>query len=183
MKVAVYHSSVPNLKNQEKVDLLNFYAQGVRTVGDTVIDGSQSQLIIDSAVREWYSGNVGTGTINVVANSTTITGTGTQFTTELTIGGNIFLSDGRYVGVVSTISNNTVATVSLLPYINSINSEFEYEENVTLTTTSGNSYTFYGNTSYLRSNLWYASGVGTATNGGGLFTSNTIQVQFLKEGI
>jgi hypothetical protein len=155
----------------------------IHYIGDTVIDGSQSQLIIDSAVREWYSGNVGTGTINVVANSTTITGTGTQFTTELTIGGNIFLSDGRYVGVVSTISNNTVATVSVLPYINSINSEFEYEENVTLTTTSGNSYTFYGNTSYLRSNLWYASGVGTATNGGGLFTSNTIQVQFLKEGI
>jgi hypothetical protein len=38
MNVAIYHSSVPNLKNQEKVDLLNFYGQGVRAVGDTVVD-------------------------------------------------------------------------------------------------------------------------------------------------
>lgn len=38
MKVAVYHSSVPNLKNQEKIDLLNFYGHGVRMLGDTVVD-------------------------------------------------------------------------------------------------------------------------------------------------
>ena len=49
--------------------------------------------------------------------------------------------------------------------------------------TSGSSYTFYSNTGYLRSNLWYARGVGTATNGGGIFTSNTIQAQFIREGI
>jgi hypothetical protein len=162
---------------------------GARThsAGDTVIDGSQSQLIIDSSVREWYAGNVGTGTINVAANSTTINGTGTLFTTELTEGGNIFLSDGRYVGIISSITTDTEAIVSETPVINAIDSTFEYSADVVLTTTStnlsSNTYTFYSNTGYLRSNLWYASGSGTATNGGGLFTSNTIQAQFLKEGI
>jgi hypothetical protein len=38
MKLAVYHNSVPNAKNQEKIDLLNFYGQGVRAAGDEVID-------------------------------------------------------------------------------------------------------------------------------------------------
>jgi hypothetical protein len=36
--VAVYHSSVPNLKNQEKIDLLKFFSQGVKIVGDRVLD-------------------------------------------------------------------------------------------------------------------------------------------------
>jgi hypothetical protein len=36
--VAVYHRSVPNSKNQEKVDLLNHFSQGVKCAGDTVID-------------------------------------------------------------------------------------------------------------------------------------------------
>jgi hypothetical protein len=70
-----------------------------------------------------------------------------------------------------------------MPEINALNSTFEYSADVTSTTTSGDSYTFYSNTAYLRSNLWYASGDGTATNGGGLFMSNTIQVAFIKEGI
>jgi hypothetical protein len=158
---------------------------GARThsAGDTVIDGSQSQLIIDSSVREWYAGNVGTGTINVAANSTTINGTGTLFTTELTEGGNIFLSDGRYVGMISSINTDTEAIVSETPTLNAINSTYEYSATVVANTTANVPYTFYSNTGYLRSNLWYARGSGTATNGGGLFTSNTIQVQFLKEGI
>lgn len=36
--IAVYHKTVPNKKNQEKMDILRFFAQGARTVGDTVID-------------------------------------------------------------------------------------------------------------------------------------------------
>lgn len=36
--VAVYHSSVPNLKNQEKIDLLLNYSAGVKACGDTVLD-------------------------------------------------------------------------------------------------------------------------------------------------
>ena len=36
--VAVYHSTVPNSRNQEKIDILNNFAQGVKAVGDTVLD-------------------------------------------------------------------------------------------------------------------------------------------------
>jgi len=36
--VAIYHASVPNAKNQEKIDLLRFYSQGVKAYGDIAID-------------------------------------------------------------------------------------------------------------------------------------------------
>ena len=36
--IAVYHKSVPNKKNQEKVDILRFFAQGARANNDSVID-------------------------------------------------------------------------------------------------------------------------------------------------
>lgn len=36
--IVVYHKSVPNAKNQEKIDVLNFFSQGARAVGDTVTD-------------------------------------------------------------------------------------------------------------------------------------------------
>ena len=38
MRVAIYHATVPNAKNQEKVDLLRFFSEGVRAAGDTAID-------------------------------------------------------------------------------------------------------------------------------------------------
>jgi hypothetical protein len=38
MKVAVYHKSIPNAKNQEKVDLLKYFSQGVVAAGDQAID-------------------------------------------------------------------------------------------------------------------------------------------------
>jgi hypothetical protein len=38
MKVAVYHRSIPNAKNQEKVDLLKYFSQGVVAAGDQAID-------------------------------------------------------------------------------------------------------------------------------------------------
>lgn len=38
MKVAVYHKSVPNAKNLEKIELLKFFSQGVRAIGDQVVD-------------------------------------------------------------------------------------------------------------------------------------------------
>jgi hypothetical protein len=41
--VTVYHKTVPNAKNQEKIDLLRYFAQGVRAVGDSVIDSSDYQ--------------------------------------------------------------------------------------------------------------------------------------------
>jgi hypothetical protein len=36
--VAVYHRSVPNAKNSEKVDVLKFFSEGATTAGDRVID-------------------------------------------------------------------------------------------------------------------------------------------------
>lgn len=39
--LAVYHKSVPNKKNQEKVDILRFFAQGARAMSDTVVDIDQ----------------------------------------------------------------------------------------------------------------------------------------------
>ena len=36
--VAVYHNSVPNNKNAEKVDVLRYFSQGARATGDSVID-------------------------------------------------------------------------------------------------------------------------------------------------
>ena len=42
--LAVYHRSVPNKKNQEKVDILRFFAQGARVMNDTVIDVDQYDM-------------------------------------------------------------------------------------------------------------------------------------------
>ena len=36
--VAVYHKTIPNSKNQEKIDLLAYYSQGVTAAGDRVFD-------------------------------------------------------------------------------------------------------------------------------------------------
>jgi hypothetical protein len=38
MRVAVYHRSVPNAKNQEKIDVLQYFAQGVQHAGDQLIN-------------------------------------------------------------------------------------------------------------------------------------------------
>jgi hypothetical protein len=38
MQVAVYHCTVPNAKNQEKIDLLRYFGQGVTAVGDQAVD-------------------------------------------------------------------------------------------------------------------------------------------------
>jgi hypothetical protein len=38
MTVTVYHNTVPNSKNQEKIDLLKYFSLGVKAAGDTVVD-------------------------------------------------------------------------------------------------------------------------------------------------
>lgn len=50
-----------------------------------------------------------TGTVSYTTNTTTLTGTGTQFTTELTIGDNIIITAGnnRYVAIVQTVDSAT----------------------------------------------------------------------------
>lgn len=38
MKVAIYHKTVPNAKNPEKIELLKYFSQGVKAAGDIAID-------------------------------------------------------------------------------------------------------------------------------------------------
>lgn len=49
MRVAIYHDTVPNSKNQEKVDLLRFFGQGVTVAGDQCID-VRGRNLVDSEV-------------------------------------------------------------------------------------------------------------------------------------
>lgn len=37
IRVAVYHRSVPNAKNQEKIDVLNYFSEGVTKAGDQLV--------------------------------------------------------------------------------------------------------------------------------------------------
>lgn len=57
--LAVYHKSVPNRKNQEKIDILRFFAQGARTVGDDVIDVNDYKIqVADVAIIQgWVAPN------------------------------------------------------------------------------------------------------------------------------
>jgi hypothetical protein len=152
-------------------------------IGNIVYDGSQNQVVIQSDNYIWYPGINGNGTINVSAFSNTIVGTGTYFESELEIGANIFLNDGRYIGRVSRINSNIRASVinTVGFYANAVS--YQVSSNVTVITTSGNTANLNADVGYIRSNLWYTPNVSTATNGGGLFNSNTIQVEFLKQGL
>jgi hypothetical protein len=42
--LAIYHRSVPNSKNQEKVDILRFFSQGAKVLGETVYDVNDYNL-------------------------------------------------------------------------------------------------------------------------------------------
>jgi hypothetical protein len=151
--------------------------------GNVVYDGSQNQIVIQSDNSIWYPGINGNGTINVSAFSNTVIGTGTYFVSDLEIGSNIFLQDGRYIGKVSRVTSNTVASV-ISPigfYANTVS--YQISANVLVLTTSGDYANLYADTGYIRSNLWYTPNLSTATNGGGLFNSNTIQAEFLKQGL
>jgi hypothetical protein len=60
VKVAIYHRSVPNAKNQEKVDLLNHFATGVTRSGDTVIDVNDLnyQSTDVGVIQGWVSNDI-----------------------------------------------------------------------------------------------------------------------------
>jgi hypothetical protein len=57
MKVAIYHSSVPNAKNLEKVNLLKNFSAGVKAAGDTAIDINDHNLVTaDAAMIQGWLG-------------------------------------------------------------------------------------------------------------------------------
>lgn len=56
--VAIYHKTVPNAKNQEKIDLLKNFALGVRTAGDVCYDNNtyQYQTTDVGVIQGWLGG-------------------------------------------------------------------------------------------------------------------------------
>lgn len=52
-----------------------------------------------------------TGTVTCATNSPTVTGVGTSFTTQLTVGSWLGNTSGNTVGIVSSIANNTSLTL------------------------------------------------------------------------
>jgi hypothetical protein len=86
--ITTYHKSVPNAKNQEKIDLLKYFSQGVSAAGDRSID-NQSYNYIPSDV------GVIQGWINL----------GTKSGTHLTLRNNVVngqLSSNNHVVVVDS---------------------------------------------------------------------------------
>jgi hypothetical protein len=125
-----------------------------------------------------YTGNITASTSNNI-----ITGNGTIFLTELTVGNDLYDNGGNIVGTVSNVISNTSAYISSNSLVNMTNQRF---------TTY---YTFESNVAYTQTDIWYtlgnsaqaiANGVlgtTTASNGRGLFNANTLQVSFLKQGL
>jgi hypothetical protein len=61
--VTIYHNTVPNAKNQEKIDLLKNFSLGVRAAGDTAIDNTSFsyQLTDVGVIQGWLGqGNITT---------------------------------------------------------------------------------------------------------------------------
>lgn len=59
-----------------------------------------------------------TGTIVCSTSTTTVTGTGTLFTTELAANDNLYTEDGRFIGTVLSITNNTTLILFFNPTFN-----------------------------------------------------------------
>lgn len=96
----------------------------------------------------------GTGTITASTSSTTVTGVGTAFTTQLEVGSNLYNSADVLIGKVASIASNTsltlssnsgvaVAAGSAFQYINPINGipAIELYTPLTISNVDANSYT------------------------------------------
>jgi hypothetical protein len=96
----------------------------------------------------------GTGTITSSTSSTTVTGVGTAFTTQLAVGSNLYNSSDVLIGKVASIASNTsltlssnsgvaVAAGSAFQYINPINGipAIELYTPLTISNVDANSYT------------------------------------------
>lgn len=61
MKVVIYHASIPNKKNQEKIDILLNFSKGIKLVGDEVIDSTDySHIPADvGIIQGWLGHNAG----------------------------------------------------------------------------------------------------------------------------
>lgn len=56
LNIIVYHRTVPNAKNQEKVDLLRYFSQGAKACGDSVVDCNEHYYTLcDVAVMQGWT--------------------------------------------------------------------------------------------------------------------------------
>lgn len=73
---------------------------------------SGSRVVVSDLTTEKLTGYTGTGTITTSTSTTALTGSGTSFTTQLSVGSIIYNAAGTYVGKVASITNNTTAVLS-----------------------------------------------------------------------
>jgi hypothetical protein len=65
--IAIYHRTVPNAKNQEKIDLLRFFAEGARAASDTVTDVEDYHLHSTNVavIQGWIAGQTQSPHLNL----------------------------------------------------------------------------------------------------------------------
>jgi len=61
-RLVIYHKTVPNAKNQEKIDLLNYFSAGAKAAGDAVVDSRD--YLYNPADVGVIQGWLGTGNIS-----------------------------------------------------------------------------------------------------------------------
>ena len=61
MRIAIYHSTIPNKKNLEKIDILRYFSDGVKITGDVVIDSNDYNYIPSdvAVIQGWLGYNAG----------------------------------------------------------------------------------------------------------------------------
>ena len=96
--------------------------------GQTKVRVYQDNHSIPSGSRVTLSGTTfaGTGTITTSSANTTVTGSGTSFSTQLTAGSSLFNTDGTLVGKIASIASNTSATLAANAAITLSGAPFRY---------------------------------------------------------
>jgi len=95
----------PTFSAQVYSNLVNQQAASLPSVADATVEKLAQLILTDGEVSR-------TGSINANTASATVTGTGTLFTTELSVGTLIKNSAGAIIGTVASIASNTSLTLS-----------------------------------------------------------------------
>jgi hypothetical protein len=85
-----------------------------------------SRVVISDLNIERLTGFNGTGTISTATNTTTVTGSGTSFTTQLQVGSILYNSAGTFIGRVAVIGSNTSLTLTSNAAVAVTNGAFKY---------------------------------------------------------
>ena len=163
--LAEYGSPNPTVVFEDQIKLLdpaNGFISEEKTENDNTITISQlweSEELYNSSRDRFVQG---TGTITKVDGSTTISGTGTSFTTELSVGAelyNCFTGNGHGLhSKVVSIESDTSLTVD--PAFGSCtNAAFDFKDasDVSREATTNALYNLYASTNIVSSNTTYAN--------------------------